>query len=116
MRSDMSKPVERVVSSRLTVFVKFGVPLIWIGVGIRMVVMFVQESSFNLSLVSVWTFGALFYYYLCGVLKYVAIRDDKLVVSNYFKSIEVSLSEIHDAWDSWLTKHCYIWLRMRRTA
>ena len=93
--------MRRRLSSLQTFLLKFIYPLFWppfFVVGGRMFLPEVRDQSplFFWTMLFVWSTATFFVYWNAMRLKRVYVDDQFLYVSNYFKEISISLSEILD--------------------
>ncbi len=85
------------ISSPLTPFYKFVFPSIWIGgFGTGIISRTTNNDLEWCSFLIAFSMGTALLWWLCMRLKKVYIENDKLVISNYFKTISVPLSEMQD--------------------
>ena len=120
---NLDPQMNRLLSSAWTWFYKFAFPTLWIG-GFTLGTLAVflapgaiegaepQES--RLTFLTIYIMGVLFIYWSCMRLKQVHLINDKMVISNYGRTIEVPLQDIERVSGSILMTPELIWLHFRR--
>ena len=108
----------RIVSSPSTVFWKFIFPGVWIvGFGAGAIVSALTSASGDFSRwlpVCIWLAGSAFLLFFSVRLCRVAISDDCLLVSTYFREISVPLSAISQVTQSYLSRPQTLTVRVDR--
>ena len=88
----------RELSTRLTLFYKYILIVIWIVffgcLTYKAVVLKMGEGSSYHHYIVVWGVIALFILFTVSNIKKVLLKKDKLIVSNFFRSEEINLSNI----------------------
>jgi hypothetical protein len=89
--------VNEILSSGLTFFYKYIFTSIWsIGFGFGTVEMIHSNSPEALQFAMLWVVGMIFLWLLAGRLKRVEMTECDLIISNYFCSFRVSISDIEE--------------------
>jgi hypothetical protein len=89
--------VNEILSSGLTFFYKYIFTSIWsIGFGAGTIGIFQSNSPATLQFGVAWVVGTLFLWLISGRLKRVELKENNLIISNYFRSAQVSVSDIED--------------------
>jgi hypothetical protein len=99
----MSLHDERSLSSSFTFFYKFVFPTAWLGgFGGGTIGMFVHGwpnmSGEEIPFAMMSVVGGLFLYWVCGRLKKITMSGDTLSISNYFRTVEVSITDVERVW------------------
>lgn len=89
--------MNEILSSGLTFFCKYLLTSIWsIGFGLGTVEMIHSNSPEALKFAVVWVVGMIFLWLIAGRLKRVELTGNKLIISNYFRRIVVSVLDIEE--------------------
>jgi hypothetical protein len=89
--------VNEILSSGLTFFYKYIFTSIWsIGFGLGTVEMIHSNSPEALQFAVLWVVGMIFLWLMAGRLKHVELTGNKLIISNYFRRIVVSVLDIEE--------------------
>ncbi|MFT5697948.1 MAG: hypothetical protein ACI8ZB_000802 [Desulforhopalus sp.] len=107
------------LSSKYTFFYKFVFILIWVvgfGIGAREVIFFSVEYDLRWTQYAVtWAVIAIFIFFATGSIKTVIMDKKKrvLIVSNYFKTHDISFDEVEDIDGSSLLSPKLIWFTLK---
>lgn len=105
------------LSSSLTFFYKFVLIFVWLigfGIGSRAVLLAgPDEPRWKMYMVA-WLAITTFIFFSCSHIKKVAIQGKKLVVSNFFKTEEIDLSEIESVDGSSYLSPRQVWFTLKR--
>ena len=103
--------MQKTISSKQTFLMKIIFPLIWIpffGIGAIGAVFNAKiNTDFSaLYFIFLWLAGSAFIYWSCIRLKKVSVSGDFLYISNYFKEIQIPLSNIEKITENiWINIH-----------
>ena len=108
----------RTLSSSLTFFNKYIFIVLFSGVfGLLTINKFLSATDTGTDkylLLFFWIGITILLYLICGRIKRVQLKGNKLNISNYIKSIEVDLSEIESVSGSILLSPELVWFKLRR--
>ena len=83
------------LSSGLTFFYKVIFPVVWIGgFGVGTLSLFWNNAPEKWGFLIALIVGSLFISFTCLKLKSVRVKNEKLLISNYIKKIQIPLTEI----------------------
>lgn len=89
--------MNEILSSGLTFFYKYIFTSIWsIGFGFGTVGIVYSNSSEALQFAVLWVAGMIFLWLTAGRLKRVELLENNLIISNYFRSIRISVWDIEE--------------------
>jgi len=107
----------RELSSSLTFFNKYIFVALWCGsFGIGTLTMFLSTSVDDPSkylFLAAWIGGTAFLYLICGRIKKVQLDGNKLIISNYMRTLELNLLEISSVSGSILLSPELIWFKVK---
>ena len=106
----------KTISSSMTFIFKFIFPIIWIsGFGFGTIRMIIKDGFTNQApaLFFATIAGIFFIYWFCMRLKVVKIDNNKLIISNYFKDIEIEKSNIAKVTEFVLINIHPVWIHFK---
>jgi len=107
--------MKKTISSIFTFFYKFIFTTVWIGgFTIGTFRCFINNNESKWIFFSFWILGSLWLWWGAGRLKYVAIENDHLIISNYLKKISVPFSNIERVTQSSFINIYPIWIHFRK--
>ncbi len=102
------------ISSKLTIIYKFIFTILWIGgFGAGALIGLVNEEKDKWQFLILWFLGSFFLWWFCARLKKVEIENDYLIISNYFRTIKVPISEIENISENIFINPHHIWIRFK---
>lgn len=103
---------KRRLSAVGTFFFKFGFPVIWVVMW-GFAAFLIYPDVFFVPILVMGILGFLLLFACGAALKKVYLEGDKLIVSNYFKTIEIPVSEINQVKENYMVSPKLIWIHLK---
>ena len=110
----MRKQKKERISSRLTFFYKYIFTIVWIGgFSLGILITFSKGSDIRWIFLMMLITGLIFILWSVTRLKYLAIEDEYLIISNYLKSIKVPIVDIEDVTENIFLNIHPVWITFK---
>ena len=110
----MRKQTKERISSRLTFFYKYIFTIVWIGgFSFGTLITFYEGSDIRWISLIILIACLIFIWWSVARLKYLAIENEYLIISNYLKTIRVPISEIKEVTENIYIGMHPVWIKFK---